>query len=151
MTPNAPIQNPKSKIQNPPRSRYFTGAQTTLELVVFIAVLVASLLWMRIYLKRGLAGRLRSTVDSLGEQYDPRATTSNLTLRTKSNTTSSSRTLNEPDLALAVGCAAADLDGDGNCTDAKVFGTLSTSALHNDTTTRSGTETVGVMGNRLWD
>lgn len=45
--------------------------QSTLEYALIIAVVVAGLLLMQHYVKRGYAGRLRSASDDMGEQYDP--------------------------------------------------------------------------------
>jgi len=51
-------------------------AQSTLEYAIITAVVVASLLAMQIYVKRGLQGRMRSSTDSIGEQYSAGITTS---------------------------------------------------------------------------
>jgi len=47
--------------------------QSTLEYALIIAVIVAGLLLMQHYVRRGYAGRLRSASDDMGEQYDPTA------------------------------------------------------------------------------
>lgn len=44
-------------------------AQSTLEYAIIVAVVVGALLMMQIYVKRGLQGRLRSSTDSIGDQY----------------------------------------------------------------------------------
>ncbi len=46
-------------------------AQSTFEFTVLTTVIVAALIVMGLYLKRGLQGRWRASVDDLGEQYDP--------------------------------------------------------------------------------
>ncbi len=46
--------------------------QTTLEYIVVIVILLGALLAMQTYIKRGLQGRMKSSVDELGDQYDPR-------------------------------------------------------------------------------
>ena len=45
--------------------------QSTLEYVVLVAVVISALLAMRIYMKRGVQGKLRSSTDSIGAQYSP--------------------------------------------------------------------------------
>ena len=50
--------------------------QSTLEYAVLIAVVAAAAIAMQIYVKRGIQGRLRSSADSIGEQYAPGHTTS---------------------------------------------------------------------------
>jgi len=46
--------------------------QTAIEYTVLLIVVIGSLLGIQNYLKRGLQGRWRDSVDSLGDQYDPR-------------------------------------------------------------------------------
>lgn len=53
--------------------------QSTLEYALLIAAVVAGLVMMQIYLKRGIGGRLKSGADNIGEQFDPRAFSSNYT------------------------------------------------------------------------
>jgi len=53
--------------------------QSTLEYALIIAVVVAGLLLMQHYVKRGFAGRLRTASDDMGEQYDPTGHTGSLT------------------------------------------------------------------------
>jgi len=45
--------------------------QTFMELSVLIAVIAAALIGMAVYLKRAYQGRLRATLDTIGEQYAP--------------------------------------------------------------------------------
>ena len=63
-------------------------AQSTLEYAVVIAVVVAGLVAMQVYLKRGVQGRLRQASDDIGEQFSPGNTTG-------STTTNSTVTSNE--------------------------------------------------------
>lgn len=44
-------------------------AQSTLEYAILITVILAGLLAMQIYMKRGYQGRLKAEADSIGEQY----------------------------------------------------------------------------------
>lgn len=46
-------------------------AQSTLEYVVLVAVIVAGLVTMQHYVKRGVQGKFKSSADDLGEQFDP--------------------------------------------------------------------------------
>ena len=45
--------------------------QSTLEYALIIAVVVSALLLMQHYVKRGVAGKLRSSSDEIGDQFDP--------------------------------------------------------------------------------
>ncbi len=56
-----------------------------LEYVVLIACLAAALLAMQVYIKRGMQGRLRQAVDELGQQYAPKNTESDTTLKYESS------------------------------------------------------------------
>lgn len=51
-------------------------AQSTLEYGVLIAVIVAALIAMQVYIKRGVQGRLRTASDDIGDQFSPGYTTS---------------------------------------------------------------------------
>lgn len=50
--------------------RLRTKGQSTLEYSILIAIVVAALLAMQIYMKRGMEGRLKSTTDDIGEQFE---------------------------------------------------------------------------------
>ena len=54
-------------------------AQSSLEYATVIFCVVLALLAMRVYVTRGLQGRLRQVADDLGQQYDPRHTNSDIT------------------------------------------------------------------------
>ncbi|MFH0940746.1 MAG: hypothetical protein V1840_02695 [Candidatus Omnitrophota bacterium] len=66
--------------------------QSVMETAVLILVIVGALIAMQVYLKRGIQGRLRSGVDSIGEQYDPQATSSSFTINHMSNATTTTNT-----------------------------------------------------------
>jgi uncharacterized protein (UPF0333 family) len=68
------------------RLRLNKKAQSTLEYALLIGVVVAGLIAMQMYLKRGYQGRLRESSDQIGEQYSPDYTTSKTTV-TKESTT----------------------------------------------------------------
>lgn len=56
--------------------------QSTLEYVVLVSLVVAALIAMGVYMKRGYQGRLRESTDQLGQQYSPGYTTSTFTTTT---------------------------------------------------------------------
>lgn len=58
--------------------------QSTVEYALIIATVVAGLLVMQHYIKRGFAGRLRSAADDMGEQFDPAAYTGNFDVKQSS-------------------------------------------------------------------
>lgn len=45
--------------------------QSTLEYAVLIAIVVAGLITIQSYVKRGLQGKMRSASDDIGEQFSP--------------------------------------------------------------------------------
>jgi len=53
--------------------------QSTLEYVILIGFVVAALIAMGVYMKRGIQGRLRESTDQVGEQYSAGNTTSKYT------------------------------------------------------------------------
>lgn len=63
-------------------------AQSTLEYAVLVVVVIAALLSIQNYLKRGIAGKIKSSTDDISsEQYDPARTTYNKVTRTSGGTT----------------------------------------------------------------
>lgn len=54
-------------------------AQSTLEYAIIIAVVVGTLLAIQVYVKRGIEGRARSSVDNIGDQFSAGDTTSKYT------------------------------------------------------------------------
>ena len=67
--------------------------QSTLEYAVLIVVIIAALIAMQVYLKRGIQGGLREKSDQIGDQYSPGYTTTNMTTTTYSHTRDTSWTL----------------------------------------------------------
>lgn len=55
--------------------------------------MIATLITMQGYIKRGFQGRWKSAVDDLGEQYDPRAVCSTIVYSQSSNSIASVRVL----------------------------------------------------------
>lgn len=72
-------------------------AQTLLEYAVIIAIVVAGLIGMMLYLERGLAGSWRRGLDEIGQQYSPRTTRSDIVLRQNSTVTTEVRTVERED------------------------------------------------------
>ncbi|MCK9603366.1 MAG: hypothetical protein M0R66_03310 [Candidatus Omnitrophica bacterium] len=68
------------------RLRLNKKAQSTLEYALLIGVIVAGLIAMQLYLKRGYQGKLRESSDQIGEQYSPSYTTGKTSI-TKESTT----------------------------------------------------------------
>ena len=68
--------------------------QTALEYTLLLIIVIGSFVGIQNYLKRGLQGRWRDSVDSLGEQYDPRTAVSNITHTLISTTNTSIISLN---------------------------------------------------------
>ena len=73
--PGRIIQNPKSKIQNS-RGTHRCVGQVMLEYAVWLAVVVAAIIAMEIYIKRGVQGGYRGAADAFGRQYAPGCTIS---------------------------------------------------------------------------
>ncbi len=56
--------------------------QSTLEYVILVGFVVAALIAMGFYMKRGFQGRLRESTDQVGQQYDAGRTAANYTTTT---------------------------------------------------------------------
>ncbi len=68
------------------RKCFSKKGQSTLEYAVLIVVIIAALIAMQVYLKRGIQGRMRESSDQIGEQFSPGYTISNRVTQTMSNT-----------------------------------------------------------------
>lgn len=55
------------------------GGQSALEFAMLIVILIGALLGMQNYFKRGIQGRMKASVDGMGEQYDPMFTEVDIT------------------------------------------------------------------------
>jgi uncharacterized protein (UPF0333 family) len=53
--------------------------QSTLEYVILVGFVVAALIAMGVYMKRGYEGRLKASTDEIGQQYSAGNTTSSYT------------------------------------------------------------------------
>lgn len=89
------------------------NGQSTLEYAIVIAVIVAAVIAMQIYFRRGVMGGMRDRIDDLGVQFDP-GYSGNVTVSRSGSTT------------------------DGYDANSEV----TTSGYSNDTTTLSGNETI---------
>ncbi len=121
-----------------------------MEYAALVICLVAALLAMQVYLKRGMQGRLRQLGDELGQQYAPRNTSGISTVSYNSTSNTTARTLSEHQLNLEHPGANIDLNGDGDYDDEDVFATETLSVLDNSTTKQKGDETVGTMESSLY-
>jgi hypothetical protein len=67
----------------------FRRGQSTVEYTILIIIVCGAFLAMNQYLKRGVQGRWKSTLDDFGDQYDPRLINSlvNHTIVSTSNST----------------------------------------------------------------
>lgn len=112
------------------------NAQSTVEYAVLIACIVAAVIGMQFYLKRGIQGRLRQGGDEIGQQYSARNTGS-----TTTTTTNSTWTINQNIVPLQNDKGAV-LGKDG----LPVNG-LKIDTTVDETTTKSGNETIGAFEN----
>jgi Flp pilus assembly pilin Flp len=107
------------------------NGQSILEYAVITACIIAALVAMRIYIKRGISGGLKSAADQLGEQYDPGNTESDITIEQSSDIVTTVTTI--------------DADND-------TLKTESITTINNQLERRYGTEEVGSAANKsIWD
>jgi uncharacterized protein (UPF0333 family) len=52
--------------------------QAVLEFTIVLVIVIGAFIAMQLYMKRGIQGRWKSTIDDFGEQYDPRLTNSDI-------------------------------------------------------------------------
>ena len=62
-------------------------AQSTTEMAFLIIVVLGALVALGTYIKRGIQGRWRDSVDSFGDQYDPKGMDTNIKHTLISNST----------------------------------------------------------------
>ena len=108
--------------------------QTTVQYAVLVAATISALLAMQVYLKRGISGRIRSAADSIGAQYAPKQVTADMTVKTKSDTTTSSTLVKDQPIS-------ATEKADVLVTKVK---------LNENTTEKTGSETVGELQSDIW-
>jgi Flp pilus assembly pilin Flp len=91
------------------------SGQSTLEYVILTGFVVAALIGMGAYMKRGMQGRLRESTDQIGQQYSAGNTTSDFTTETTTSQTES------------------------------VSGGITTTEITDNTMTKTGSEQVGAL------
>jgi len=97
-------------------------AQSTLEYALVIFAIIAALLAMQVYMRRGLQGKMRSSADELSvQQYEPKNTVSDITTTQMSDITTKSETTEDDER----------------------YNTTTTTIINSQTESRSGSETVG--------
>jgi hypothetical protein len=113
---------------------FLKRAQSTLEYAILIGVIVAGLITMQVYLKRGYSGKLRESGDSMGKQFSPGQTYVNIT--TVSNTNSTE----------VLGEDYVDHESQNvNLTEGASY-----TDIKEQTTTRNATEQVDRFGDEVW-
>jgi Flp pilus assembly pilin Flp len=73
------------EVTNKMRRMLGQRGQSTLEYAVLVVVIIAALIAMQTYLKRGIQGRVRESSDQIGEQFSPGYTVSNRVTTTFAN------------------------------------------------------------------
>lgn len=76
-----------------PRRKIRKG-QTTIEFVTVLIIVIGALVAMSNYMKRGIQGRWKASVDAMGDQYDPRFGDTSMRHLLASNTATSIVTVN---------------------------------------------------------
>ena len=151
--------------------------QSMLEYAICLAVVVAALLAMQIYVKRGISGKLRAAADSTGEQYEPRKTTGQSVTTAFTDTTDVVVPVTEAFLgsvmALPVERRCIDIDQNGRCgddcdfpvdfcdlnrdgtcagpTSDRLFASITVRCLNQSDASRVSLETVQPLGTTVWN
>lgn len=107
---------------------------------MLVACVVAALLAMQIYMKRGIQGKLRAASDEIGEQYAPASADSSITTNLTSNITVKQSLV---ELKNKTGQPLRDANN------LPVYG-LDTTTDFNETTKRSGSEKLGQFEDTLF-
>jgi hypothetical protein len=85
-------------------------AQAILEYAVVISCVVAALIAMQTYIKRGIQGRLREQADSIGRQYERGNTTADIILEANSRITTNTWTNQVDNVAQTTTRTSTDYD-----------------------------------------
>lgn len=119
--------------------------QSTLEYAVVLAAVVAALLSMQIYMKRGIAGRLRGAADSIGDQYAPRHASSNFTLAVNGMTQTKQQLLLDQSVTRVINGVETTMKVD-------LIETTTTIPAPGEKVTRTGSERVASLADEaLWE
>lgn len=62
------------------------NGQTLMEYSLIIVIIVAALLSTQVYIKRGIQGKWKQSIDDFGEQYDPKTANTNVRHAVRSTT-----------------------------------------------------------------
>lgn len=65
--------------------RFSKKGQSALEFTILLMIVIGVFIAMQFYVKRGIQGRWKSSLDDFGEQYDPRLTNANVVTRILTN------------------------------------------------------------------
>ncbi len=107
-------------------------AQSTLEYAVVIAIVVAALIAMQVYIKRGLQGRWKQAADDVGQQFSPSYTNTSYTTNSSVNSTEN--------------VSGGSYDNSSGATLTMPVSNADTSQFQN----RTGTENVSTFNNEYW-
>lgn len=75
--------------------RIHKKGQSVLEFSVLIVIVVGAFIAMQFYVKRGIQGRWKTSIDDFGDQYDPRFTNSNVVYKMLGNSSTQIRTIKD--------------------------------------------------------
>jgi len=67
--------------------------QSVLEFTVLMVIVIGAFIAMQLYVKRGIQGRWKSSIDDFGEQYDPRLTNSDVVYSMRGNSETQIQTI----------------------------------------------------------
>ncbi len=76
------------------KMRFSKRAQTIVEYALVISIVIGAFIAAGAYVKRGLSGRWKQSVDDLGDQYDPRYSNADILYTTNVNSVTSITTIN---------------------------------------------------------
>ena len=71
----------------------FRKGQSVIEFTVLLVIVIGVFIAMQFYVKRGMQGRWKSSLDDFGEQYDPRLTNANVVTRILQNSSTQIQTI----------------------------------------------------------
>lgn len=72
-----------------------SNGQTVMEFTVLLIIVMGVFIAMQYYVKRGLQGRWKATLDDFGEQYDPRLANANMVTRILTNSATEIQTISD--------------------------------------------------------
>lgn len=59
------------------------NGQSVLEYIILIVIVIAALLTLQVYMKRGLQGRLKQATDDIGDQYTTAGSANYIKIKTR--------------------------------------------------------------------